>query len=203
MSRAKETAAHVFAEHMRVSRQGGVVKSAAIDVIAEALEAYAAERGPAQARGIRPELLAFSRLVEQTLRTYTDEDGYRRLGASRLVDDLRRGLDEVEEELTNKVPVELARKLAKLASTAFILADNADAFADVPLLERDRFSRFQQSGGAEFLAQLFHEARQEIVVEPINRRTWEETGETTRKNLVAVCAAVLDALDEEADVSPA
>ena len=205
MKVAREVATQTFAELMRVSREGGVVKSKAIDIIADALESYAAtqvfaavsERGPEQTRGVRPELIAFARAIEGHLRTFTEEDGYRRVGTSKAVEELHKSVLDIEEELTSKTPQDLARKTAKIASSAFILADNADAFSDVPLLDRDRFSRFHQSGGAELLAQVFHEARQEIVVEPVNRRTWEETGETTRKNLVAVCAHVLDALEDE------
>lgn len=199
MKNAHDVATEVFAELMRVSKQGGVVKSAAVKVIADALESFAGERSPERSEGLRPEVLAFARAIEQELRGFTSEEGHHLAGVYGQVDELRADVDSLEQELAKEKPEELLKRTAKVATTAFIVADNADQLSDVPLLNKDLFSRFHQSGGAELLAQLFHEARQDIVVDPQNRKSWEETGETTKSNLVSVCAAVLDALESETD----
>jgi hypothetical protein len=197
MKTSKDVAAEVFAELLRISRESGVVKSAAIDVIAKALDNHADRFSAKSSKGIRPEVIAFARTIETRLGSFTEETGHRHVGVYNQVDKIRLEVDELEKELSEEKPQELIDKAAAVATTAFVIADNADQLESVPILDKSSFSRFYLSGGAELLAQLFHEARQEIVVDPQNRRTWEDTGDTTKKNLIAVCAAVLGALDEE------
>lgn len=202
MKTSEQIAAEVFADLARVSKEKGVSKSAAIGCIAAALETYAELKGAKMCKGLRPEVIAFARVIETRLRLVGDESGWRMMGVFKQAEALRKHLDAIEEELTKaEVPKRIVDLCGDIAATSLVLCDNADGLENAPLIDKDKFSRFYQGGGAEYLAQLFFEAREEVNPSAPGGvpRLWTDASDSQKKTLTTICLNVLDALEEEPD----